>query len=108
MSKQAHKLTLEILENYKKLRNIRSEFLAKKFRPLKVDYPKYKLFDFEHPYFAMDDQTKNIVKSFEQMLKLMMDVEIDGSSIRNELDMMTTLLILKNQNDAVIDRLRKL
>lgn len=108
MSKQAHDLSIELLDNYKQLRNIRSDFLSRKYRPLRQSYPKYKLFDFEHPYQEMDIQTKNVVKSFEQMLKHMLDVEIDGSSLRNELDNMTTMLILKNKSDATIERVRKL
>jgi hypothetical protein len=42
------------------------------------------------------------------MLRLMLDIEIDGSSIRNELDKMTTMLILREKTDASIDRVRRL
>lgn len=108
MSKEIYKLSVELLDNYKQLRNIRSDFLSRKYRPLLQSQLKYKLFDFEHPYQEMDIQTKNVIKSFERMLKLMLDVEIDGSSFRNELNKMTTMLILKDKSDATIERVRKL
>lgn len=108
MSMQAYALTVKMLETYKQMRQIRSTFLSKKYRPLHLSYPKYKLFDFEHPYQEMEEETKNALNSFERMLKIMLDLAIDESSIRNELDKMTTMLILSDKNDANIERLRKL
>ena len=108
MSKQIQKLTLALLDNYKLTREIRSDFLSRKYRPLLNTRREYKLFDFEHPYFEMEGKTKNSVKSFERMLKLMLDVDIGESSIRNELEKMTTMLILKDKSDSVIERILKL
>ena len=97
MTTQAHDLTLELLKNYKRVRQIRSEFLSKKMRPLTTASPKYKLFDFEHPYFEMNEHTKTAVKSFERMIKLVLDVEIDGSAVRNELEKIKMFAILSNK-----------
>ena len=97
MTTQAHDLTLELLKNYKRVRQIRSEFLSKKMRPLTTASPKYKLFDFEHPYFEMNEHTKTTVKSFERMIKLVLDVEIDGSAVRNELEKIKMFAILSNK-----------
>ena len=108
MGKQVQELTSELLATYKKLRLIRSEFLSKKYRPVNRSYPKYKLFDFEHPYREMNEHTQDAISSFEQMVKSMLDITIDDSSIRNELDKMTTMLILKQETDGVVERLRKL
>lgn len=97
MTTQAHALTLELLKNYKQVRQMRSEFLSKKMRPLTTTFPKYKLFEFEHPYFEMDEQTTTAVKSFERMIKLVLDVEIDGSSVRKELEKIKVFAILSNK-----------
>ena len=108
MSNQAYLITLDILENYKKVRQFIYDFLSKKILPMLEQHPRYKLFDFEHPYFDMDTQTKDVVKSFENMLKNMLDLEIDGSTIRRELEKMTSFNILKETSDENIERLRKL
>jgi hypothetical protein len=108
MPKKSYSVTVDLLENYKLVRQLRSEFLSRKYRPFYRSRPKYKLFEFEHPYYEMEAQTKNAVNSFELMIKQILDVEIDGGSVRNELNKMTTMLILSEKTDAVIERLRKL
>ena len=108
MSKKSYSVTVDLLENYKLVRNLRSEFLSRKYRPFYHSRPKYKLFEFEHPYYEMEAQTKKVVNSFELLIKQILDLEIDGGSVRNELDKMTTMLILREKTDAVIERLRKL
>jgi|AntAceMinimDraft_1070359.scaffolds.fasta_scaffold12853_2 hypothetical protein len=97
MSNQAHALILDLLKNYRQVRHIRSEFLSRKMRPLTTSFPKYKLFDFEHPYFEMDEHTAEAVKSFEQMIKRVLDVEIDGSTVRKELEKIKVFAILSSK-----------
>lgn len=108
MSNQAHALTVELLKNYKQVRHIRSEFLSKKLRPLTTSFPKYKLFDFEHPYYEMNEQTTTAVKSFERMIKLVLDVEIDGSTVRKELEKIKVFAILSSKPvDEYVTKLLK-
>ena len=97
MTTQAQNLTIELLKSYHQLRQMRSEFLSKKMRPLTTSFPKYKLFDFEHPYFEMDECTETAIKSFEKMIKLLLDAEIDGSSVRKELEQIKLFAILTNK-----------
>jgi len=108
MSEKAEKIAIDILDNYKKIRRIRAEFLSRKMRPLYTRYPRYKLFDFEHPYFEMDKHSKEIIQSYEKMMGSLLDVEIDGGSIRSEFEKMKIMLILSDKSDEEIDKLATL
>lgn len=109
MSVKTHEIALGLVDQYRGIRNIRSDFLSKKYRPLLHSHPAYKLFDFEHPYHDMDERTNDMIESLEKFIKEILDVDIDGSSIRKELEKITIMATLKNENeDPIVKRIRKL
>ena len=109
MSAKTQEIALGLLDQYRGIRSIRSDFLSKKYRPLLHRHPTYKLFDFEHPYHDMDARTDDMIESFEKLIKEMLDVDIDGSSIRKELERITIMTALKSENeDPIVKRIRKL
>jgi hypothetical protein len=109
MSAKTQEIALGLIDQYRGIRSIRSDFLSKKYRPLLHRHPTYKLFDFEHPYHDMDERTNDMIESFEKFIKEMLDVDIDGSSIRKELERIAVVAELSSETEDPIAKLiRKL
>jgi hypothetical protein len=57
----------------------------------------------------MDDKTSELVESFEKLFKLILDVNVDGSSIRKELERIAVVAELRSETeDPIAKQIRKL
>ena len=105
----ASTLTNNLLLAYKNIVIIKAEHNSKKLKALRTQRPGYKLFDFEHPYHDMEETTNTAEKQMKATIKAVLDVEIDGSTVRNELDKITMIAVLSSkQPDAIVKKLMKL
>lgn len=105
----ASTLTKNLLLAYKNIVKIKAEHSSKKLKAMKAQHPTYKLFDFEHPYHDMEETAKTAEKQMKETIKAVLDVDIDGSTVRNELNKMTVVAVLGDkQPDAIVKKLRKL
>jgi hypothetical protein len=98
-------LTQSLLDTYQSVLSLQATFQQKKLMALRQRKPVYELFDIEHPYYDMSSDAKQTVKQFEVFAKGMMDVAIDGHSIRNELEMLRTFLLMKDEENLFVNRL---
>ena len=102
----ASKIAEDLLQAYKHILEVRENFKNNKLQALKRQNPKYKLFDFEHPYYDNKESLDVAVKHFRQMIKSMIDVEIDGSTLRSEWGKVQMFAILSNKPvDALMEKL---
>ena len=105
----AKKVAAEVLSTYKNLLELRSEHKKNKHQAMLKQHPKYELFDFEHPYFDMTKTANSLVKQFEKTVKIAMDVEMDGSSLRREWEMIKVIAYLSSKPvDQDVTKLLKL
>jgi len=101
-------LTQSLMDTYQSVLSLKATFQQKKLMALRQRKPVYELFDLEHPYYDMNNDAKQTVKQFEDFAKSMMDVAVDGHSIRDELEMLRTFLLMKDEENFLVNRLLKL
>ena len=97
MKKKANDLAKELFEQYKRLTNIRDNLGATDYMPAKYKQPKYKLFMDEKEverYTALGKEIKESIQAHEKVLKQVLDVEMGGSTVRQELNKMAVMLAL--------------
>jgi hypothetical protein len=102
-------LASNLLQAYKNICTIKKEHKNSKLMAVRAQYPGYKMFDFEHPYHDMENTTKAAEKQIKQTIKAVLDVEIDGSTVRKEWEKIVVFAHLSSKPlDADIAKLLKL
>jgi hypothetical protein len=101
-------LANNLLTAYKNAYGIKVEQKNLKLMAIRSQYPGYRMFDFEHPYHDMEEVTKAAEKHIKQMIKSVMDIEIDGSTVRKELEKIKVFAILSSKPvDEYVTKLLK-
>lgn len=118
MNKKAYKLAEDLLEQYRRLAKVRDDLAATDYMPAKFNQPKYKLFMEEgevERYTILGKDLQASINAHEKILKQVLDVEIGGSTVRQELDKMAVMLALVGKagsaglgKDWHIERMRNL
>lgn len=102
-------LATDLLNAYKNIVQIKQKHKSRKLEMLRSQKPGYKHFDFEHPYHDMEKTTKLAEQQMKKTIKAVMDVEIDGSTVRKELEKINVIAHLSSKPvDATVTKLLKL
>jgi hypothetical protein len=105
----AARLATDLLNAYKNIVQIKQEHKNSKLEMLRSQKPGYKHFDFEHPYHDMEQTTKQAEQQMKNTIKAVMDVEIDGSTVRKELEKLNVIAYLSSKPvDETVIKLLKL
>lgn len=104
----ASQVAASLLQAYKTAQSLQQQHKKLKADALRSN-PKYRVFDIEHPYFDIEPLTIDAVKHIKQSIKVMMDVDIEGSSVRKEWEKMKVMAALSSKPlDADVESLLRL